>query len=182
MACQYRKVFLVRYCVEQGADPNISDDRGLRPVHRVIGETEDFTEVPEVVEILKILVDHQAMVQAADETKKRRRAVHLCAATSNHKAVRYLLERNPQDVNVGDAEGRHPLDYACDRPSPNKDMVAFLLIRGATFGTKTPPPLRGVVGEVIRKLLNKEGKKRRLYGGSEPCRHLSQEESLEARH
>ena len=140
----------------------MTDERGLGVVHSTIGTAEDVIERPEVIKILKMLIQHRASVSAADHTKEERCPIHYCAIFGNYKAAQLLLSEDVRIINQSDKDGKTALYHACAHHSPNPDMIELLLLKGATLGGRKLPRMKhGPKRERIVQLFNDAGRRRR---------------------
>lgn len=164
LACRYKRVEIVNAMISQRASLDVTDERGLGVLHCAVGESEiiDEARAKQIVTILTSLVAAGASVNASEDSRERRKPLHLCAITGNYYAAQYLLSIAPTCVNVADANKKTALYHACQHHSPNERLVRLLLEKKATFGSKGRPSLgKHPRFQKIRKMLDDAEKKGR---------------------
>ncbi|GJC96275.1 ankyrin repeat protein [Colletotrichum higginsianum] len=104
---------VLEYLVRHGANINVSDDLGRRPLHYLIFLSRWFSQARPVRVLLKA---HHVEIQAAD--KFGRTALHWVAGSGDLKLFELILRKLPKgyDINVRDSDGWTPLMWACRTP------------------------------------------------------------------
>lgn len=111
-------------------------------------------EPPEIVDILTLLIRQGVKASARDFTKEQLRPLHRAAITKNVSATRFLLEKDPDMVNLVDAEGKTALYQACLTPNQKVALVEELLNKNADFAGKPRPPMPDHDGQLIARCLD----------------------------
>ena len=106
-----------------------------------------------------MLIENGVEASACDYTEDRLRPLHRAAIRKNVSATRFLLEKNPDMVNMVDAKGRTALYHACEQPSQKKPLIRELVDRKADFGGRARPRMTGCDGQSIIRFLNSKGLK-----------------------
>lgn len=156
LACRERRLDVVVTCLDYSADPTVVDGYGLGTIHNAIG-TADGHDSPETLKILALLIDHGVEASARDSTKERFRPLHRAAMTKNVSATRFLLDKDPEMVNLVDAEGRTALYQACATPNQKMALVKELIERHADFAGKPRPLMPDCRGQSIGRYLDEKG-------------------------
>lgn len=99
-----------------------------------------INEPLEIKEILTLLIDRGVEPSARDYTKEQSRPLHQAVKTKNVSVTKFLLEKDPDMVNLVDGEGKTALYRACTTPSQNKALIEELVDKKADFGCKPRPP------------------------------------------
>ena len=161
---------MVEWLLKCDASLDARNDKGHGAMHcTVANEFIDESRAKESVSILKMLVSKGARIQAIEDSVEKRQPLHLCAITGNYFAAGYLLTIKPDIINSPDARGKTALYHACQQPSPSTKLVRMLLERGATFGKKSRPSLKGDVRlNKIRHMLTETEKERPLTTPTSP--------------
>ncbi|KAL8703405.1 MAG: hypothetical protein Q9201_003408 [Fulgogasparrea decipioides] len=166
LACRYRRRSIVKDLLSKRADTTVTDKEGLGVLHNAIGTSDSVDEAKEkqVVEILELLVEHHAPVEARDKSKQKQTPLHYCARSGNYHAAKYILGVDLAVINIKDAKEKTALYHACEHGSPNVKLVRLLLKYKATFATKGRPTLTKARHQHIEAILNEEEKERKLSG------------------
>ncbi|KAL8968571.1 MAG: hypothetical protein Q9183_002403 [Haloplaca sp. 2 TL-2023] len=160
LACRGRLPKVVRLCLELGADPTVTGDDGLGAIHNVIGTADVFLPEPsEVVDILNMLTEAGIEPSVPDSTKAQLRPLHRAVMWRMGKATKFLLEKNPEMVNLVDAEGKTALYHACATPNQKVALVQDLVRVKAGFADKPRPPMPDCNGQSIARYLDGKGRK-----------------------
>ena len=131
------------------------DENGLSAIHNAIGTADQQVhDLPEVVEILALLMDHGVDISIPDGTEQEFRPLHRTAKTKNVSATKRLLAENPDIVNLTDAKGNTALYHACAQPNQKIPLIQELLDKGANFAGKARPPMPDRNGQSIGQLLD----------------------------
>jgi len=128
------QVLVIRYLLNQGADPNMSGESGFRdldgiPIHIAVVMNTLSMNKPDnnsdkiAIEVLRELIKHGARVSAMD--RRGRTPLHLASKKDNVMAAQLLLESGCR-VMAKDSLGKTPLDYA-----ESKEMISLLKRHGA---------------------------------------------------
>jgi hypothetical protein len=103
IATVYRRVGLIKFFIDKGADPNIGTEQNGTPLMIA-------TRVPRPsIPVIEVLLDNGAKINSKDEYG--RTPLHLAAAGRDVETVRFLISRGA-DVNYLDFENKKPVDYA----------------------------------------------------------------------
>lgn len=132
-------------------------------MHATIGLSEQLSEVKEqdTADILEVLVNHHPpLIRSAD--KEKRQPLHYCAMTGNYRAAQYILSVDRSRINAADSSRKTPLYHICEHHSPNKKLVKILLQNGGNFGSRNSPIKKDVRLQKVKKMLDDEGKTRKL--------------------
>ena len=99
LACRYRCKDIVKGLLSSNASIGITDRDGRGSLHNAIGDSAalDEKQDQEVVDILRLLVDHHASVTATDETQERMRPLHYAALIGQMRGRRrpYITYASP---------------------------------------------------------------------------------------
>lgn len=159
LACRERRLDVVVTCLDYSADPTVVDGDGLGTIHNAIGTADIEHDSPETLDILAVLIDHGVEASARDATKERFRPLHRAAMTKNVSATRFLLDKDPEMVNLVDAEGRTALYQACATPNQKMALIRELMGRHADFAGKPRPLMPDCHGQSIGRYLDEKGLK-----------------------
>ena len=116
-------------------------------------------ESSETIDILAMLIDKGVDPSACDCTRERLRPLHRAAMFKNIGAMRFLLERYPDKVNLVDAEGKTALYHACATPDQKKPLIEELVHKGANFARKPRPPMPDREGRKLARYLDEKNLK-----------------------
>ncbi|MCL5436393.1 MAG: ankyrin repeat domain-containing protein [Candidatus Dependentiae bacterium] len=133
----------IKFLVENGADVNIKNKHGARPLHWACFNNN--------VEMIKFLVEKGADVNVKNGFGEP--PLYWACFNDNVEAVKFLVE-NGADVNIKDGFGETPLHWACF--NNNVEMVKFLVENGADVTVKCEygkPPLSKTTDQKIRSYL-----------------------------
>ncbi|KAL8827405.1 MAG: hypothetical protein Q9191_003201 [Dirinaria sp. TL-2023a] len=156
-ACRERRPEVVITCLDYSADPTVVGEDGLGTIHNAIGTADVEHDSPEALEILTLLIDHGVEASAPDSTEQRFRPLHRAAMTKNVSATRFLLDKDPEMVNLVDAEGKTALYQACATPNQKMALVKELMEKGADFADKPRPLMPDYHGQSIGRYLDAKG-------------------------
>ena len=109
---------LCRLLLEHNADVNIQDSNGYTPLHQAV--------INGVVNLIGLLLEHKADVNI--QNKFGFTPLHLSARFSHkdcNKIIDLLLRYGVQNIDIGDVEGRTPLQMAvrCSNAQAVKKLV-----------------------------------------------------------
>lgn len=114
-------------------------------------------EPAQITEILTLLIDQGVEPSARDYTKEQLRPLHHAVMAKNVSVTRFLLEKDPDMINLVDGEGKTALYHACTTPDQNPALIKELVTKKADFGCQArPPPMRDHGGQEIARYLDKE--------------------------
>lgn len=150
---------MVKLCLDYSADPTVTGDDGLGAIHNAIGTADVMHDPPETKEILSLLIDKGVDASARDSTKEQLRPLQRAAMTKNVSATKFLLEKNPDMVNLVDAEGRTALYHACATPNQKLALIKELVDQKADFAGKPRPSMPDSDGQMIVRYLDEKGLK-----------------------
>ncbi|KAG7005693.1 hypothetical protein G7Y79_00018g045000 [Physcia stellaris] len=156
LACRKRLPEIVKICLDKFADPTVTGDDGLGAIHNAIGTADVVQESSETIEILAMLIDKGVDPSACDCTRERLRPLHRAAMTKNVGAMRFLLEKYPDKVNLVDAEGKTALYHACATPDQKKPLIEEMVHRGANFAGESRPPMPDREGKKLARYLDEK--------------------------
>lgn len=138
---------MVALLLEHGALPDLQNWPGYAPLATAAGlgstaldHRAKFRNEADAIETAKLLLDHGASIEVADE--QGRRAIHAAAAEGWQDFIR-LLEAHGADLNAEDSNGHTPLDHAMGRAArgrfaavtePDEETAGVLLELGARPG------------------------------------------------
>ncbi|KAL9609065.1 MAG: hypothetical protein Q9167_006144 [Letrouitia subvulpina] len=105
LACRERLPNVVKLCLEYSADPTVTGEDGLGAIHNAIGTADMIHEPSEIIEILTLLIEQGVEASARDPTKEQLRPLHRAVMTKNVSVTKFLLEKDPDMINLVDAEG-----------------------------------------------------------------------------
>ncbi|KAL8719790.1 MAG: hypothetical protein Q9225_003251 [Loekoesia sp. 1 TL-2023] len=156
LACRERLPTVVKLCLDYSADPTVTGEDGLGAIHNAIGTADVLHEPPAVKEILNMLIDQGVDASAPDSTKEKLRPLHRAVMTKNVSATKFLLEKNPDMVNMVDAEGKTALYHACATPNQKMALIEELVDKHADFAGKPRPLMPDCDGQAITRYLDKK--------------------------
>ncbi|KAL8869866.1 MAG: hypothetical protein Q9174_003945 [Haloplaca sp. 1 TL-2023] len=161
LACRRRPRLpkVVQLSLDLGADPNVIDEDGLGAIHNVIGTADVSQEPSDIVDILNILSEAGIQLSVPDSTETQLRPLHRAVIWKMGKATKFLLDKDPEMVNLVDAEGRTALHHACATPDQKITLVQDLVHFGASFAGKQRPPMPDRNGRSIARYLDGKGLK-----------------------
>ena len=115
-------VHCIRLLLENGADIEVENADGLRPIHWAVRTGS--------VELVELLIQHGANVDAADVFGNR----PLHEAACHGLSVVQLLVHHGTKVNIQNIDGKTPLHVANAIEREHSDVAVFLLKAGANVG------------------------------------------------
>jgi hypothetical protein len=132
-----------------------SKDRGV--LHLALGSGRFNTNQPKmahpILNIVRLLCDHGADVNAADYSG--RRPIHYCAMTMNTDAAKYLLQEHNVQINELDVENRTALYIVATNAQPDVRFSNMLIERGGKLGKRKLQPLPPKASNSQREVRNK---------------------------
>ena len=157
LACRKRLPKIVELCLDYSADPTVTGEDGLGAIHNAIGTADVIHDPPEIMDILNLLRSHGVDVSVRDSTKERLRPLHRAVMTKNVSATRFLLESNPDMVNLEDANSKTALFHACATPNQKLALIETLVENHADFAGEPRPPMPDHNGQIIARYLDEKG-------------------------
>jgi ankyrin repeat protein len=153
-AAKAQDVEAVRLLLEHGASLELANSQGMVPILAAagIGSAErdsrgnyralDIQE--RAIETFRVMQAHGADLTAR-AGRQQQAPLHGAAMWGWTKVIQFLLDQGA-DINVADARGLTPLDYAMGRGAPNgrgeerPAAAEFILAKGGRPGTPVPQP------------------------------------------
>uniref|UniRef100_A0ABD2VV80 PRANC domain-containing protein n=1 Tax=Trichogramma kaykai TaxID=54128 RepID=A0ABD2VV80_9HYME len=125
LALKYGHEEMAELLLRSGADPNLTNDEGLTPLHIIcIGNDDDYDNGEMAVMFFNIIDEIQLSVQVDAQDKAGNTPLHLALAKGCKKLVELLLGRGASP-NLTDKDGLTPLHFTCMR-NDDSDLVKML--------------------------------------------------------
>ncbi|CAB0032620.1 unnamed protein product [Trichogramma brassicae] len=114
LSCSHKILEIFRLLVENGANPNLTDEKGLAPLHYICKSYNFYSEDLKI--FFKINEDHNQTVDVNVRDKKGQTPLHYASERRIAEFVKILLE-NGANPNLADADGSTPLHITYDPQS-----------------------------------------------------------------
>ncbi|CAB0030145.1 unnamed protein product [Trichogramma brassicae] len=117
------KLKMAGLLLRRGADPNLTNEKGLTPLHIISQECDDDGEFLETFFAINDKVGRTVLVDI--QNSKGDTALHLALTSDNKKAAELLLRRGA-NPNVANKEKSTPLHVVCQKKDDEEDLVKML--------------------------------------------------------
>ncbi|CAB0040997.1 unnamed protein product [Trichogramma brassicae] len=117
------KLKMAGLLLRRGADPNLTNEKGLTPLHIISQEYDDDGKFLETFFAINDKVGRTVLVDI--QNSKGDTALHLALTSDNKKAAELLLRRGA-NPNVANKEKSTPLHVVCQKEDDEEDLVKML--------------------------------------------------------